>query len=1163
MKWNKTLRRAAALALTALLLPGTAVPTLASGGDTAFDGGTILISSAGDLAELAVRCSLDTWSQDKTVVLTRDISLVGAELTAIPSFDGTFDGGGHTISGLSIQDGTYPAGLFGIVQQGAVIRDLTVTGDVSPSGDADTLGGIAGINHGKLTNCAFRGFVSGTNTVGGVVGLNEGTGQLINCSFRGAVTGEHYVGGIAGQNVGSLIQCVNDGSVNTTEVDPETDLPDLEHLRSTENLPAGTDIGGIAGFSTGLLQSCRNNGSVGYEHMGYNVGGIVGRQSGYLDGCVNSGTVRGRKDVGGIAGQMEPQVTLKYDRTVLSDLWDELDVLEELMDRALSDAEDSSDRITSRMDSLSDSIGTAKDTAVDLTDAMTDWANGNIDQVNDASARVSWVLDRMEPVTGDLEEAMEQLEDAVGAFSDALEDADAAGKLGKDAVRELRLALEDLKAASVQGSEACAHVKAALEHLRAGLGDPEQTRAALEELAGAVSGLSDAFSAMAAAGLEESLNDPALVQLQEGAAALQASFSKVSAALEQIRDALEQLQNSPDQSELQAAWAELRDAAAALKRAAASLDQAVEHLKTVPELLESAGNRASGALKQITGASASMEEAVSLLQQAGEDAADIIEELAEMPSIRFTPVGSDLTGRGDALDDALSQVLDQVNGLNDAMSASSDILLADLRAINRQVGVITDLLRQAGEDAGEDRAEDHFEDISQQELAESRTSGRISNTRNLGSVEGDVNTAGIVGSMAIEYDFDPEDDLTEDGDRSPDFRYQAVAVVWDSVNEGAVTGKKDYAGGIVGRMDLGAVYLCQAYGSVESTDGDYVGGIAGLTRSAIRRCFAKCTLSGNRYVGGITGSGDEDSVVENCRTLVRITDFEQYAGAISGTEDGEFTGNCFVSHRLAGLGRVSYGGKAEPVSYETLSAMPELPDPFRSFTLTFTVEGAVLKTMSFNFGDSFGKEVCPAIPEKEGHYARWDPQDLTDLCFDTVVEAVYTPYITALSSEAVRENGRPVFYAEGDFRDGDTVEALAAEEGDFAGPESRLFRKHTWTEQWHVRLPDAGVHTLRYLPPDEHAHLQVYIRQDGAWEQVQGTQTGRYLAFEAEEADVEIAVFTLTVSRWLWVLPALLAAALCCAVLRRLRSSRKKRKSAARTGPLPKCAQPIQEGNRK
>lgn len=74
-----------------------------------------------------------------------------------------------------------------------------------------------------------------------------------------------------------------------------------------------------------MIQSCTNTGSVGYEHMGYNVGGIAGRQSGYLDGCRNTGTVQGRKDVGGIAGQLEPQVTLRYNEDLLDQLWGKLE----------------------------------------------------------------------------------------------------------------------------------------------------------------------------------------------------------------------------------------------------------------------------------------------------------------------------------------------------------------------------------------------------------------------------------------------------------------------------------------------------------------------------------------------------------------------------------------------------------------------------------------------------------------------------------------------------------------------------------------------------------------------------------------------------------------------------------------------------------------------
>ena len=99
----------------------------------------------------------------------------------------------------------------------------------------------------------------------------------------GTLLGEHYVGGIVGQNEGSVIRCRNDGDVNITEVKTTVAIHEvnLTTIRSTESVPACTDIGGIAGASSGILQSCTNNGDVGYEHVGYNVGGITGRQSGW------------------------------------------------------------------------------------------------------------------------------------------------------------------------------------------------------------------------------------------------------------------------------------------------------------------------------------------------------------------------------------------------------------------------------------------------------------------------------------------------------------------------------------------------------------------------------------------------------------------------------------------------------------------------------------------------------------------------------------------------------------------------------------------------------------------------------------------------------------------------------------------------------------------
>ena len=222
------------------------------------DGNTIHIKTQDDLKELAENCRLDTWSQGKTVILDNNLTLdeTADEFLPIPTFGGTFEGNHHSISGLSLDEEDSRAGLFDTLQASAVINGLAVVGQVTPSGDGDTIGGLAGKNYGKISGCSFEGTIRGTVSVGGLVGINETTGQMINCQFQGTVTGEHYVGGIAGQNTGSLIQCENHGEINTTAVEVSADFSDISLLGTTESVPAGTDIGGIAGFSNGVIQSC-------------------------------------------------------------------------------------------------------------------------------------------------------------------------------------------------------------------------------------------------------------------------------------------------------------------------------------------------------------------------------------------------------------------------------------------------------------------------------------------------------------------------------------------------------------------------------------------------------------------------------------------------------------------------------------------------------------------------------------------------------------------------------------------------------------------------------------------------------------------------------------------------------------------------------------------
>lgn len=99
-------------------------------------------------------------------------------------------------------------------------------------------------------------------------------------------------------------------------------------------MEAHTDTGGIAGLSSGKFTTASNTGTIGYQHVGYNVGGVAGRVSqGYLQNCTNTGAVYGRKDVGGIVGQLEPFLEISYLTDNLTKLDEESDTLIDMHDQ--------------------------------------------------------------------------------------------------------------------------------------------------------------------------------------------------------------------------------------------------------------------------------------------------------------------------------------------------------------------------------------------------------------------------------------------------------------------------------------------------------------------------------------------------------------------------------------------------------------------------------------------------------------------------------------------------------------------------------------------------------------------------------------------------------------------------------------------------------------
>lgn len=430
------MKRISALLLCLLLVLSLPVTALAEEAkDTvettaAEEGTTLRIFRRQQFLELAENCRLDSYSRNLNVVLLADIDLTDVDFAGIPIFCGSFDGKGHTISGLSItQDGSN-MGLFRYVDTSALIQNLTVSGEVTPDGSRSAVGGIAGHNAGKILNCFFDGTVSGANDVGGIAGINAVTGIIDGCHASGSVTGSHRVGGVAGSNLGVIRSCNNRSEVNTTAEENQIKLSDISlgTITGSESVSTVTDIGGIAGTSSGIIRQSKNRGNVGYQHMGYNVGGIAGTQSGYLYKCENFAQVYGRKEVGGIVGQMEPTTFIEYTEDTMQILQSQLGAVSNLTGQAFSTIQDGNSDVGVQVDNLYDSLVDAKDALdtllpngddpyppdQDTIDAAINNANSSL---ADAGSSLYGIMDSINDTAGALSRTMRSIAGQISAMS--------------------------------------------------------------------------------------------------------------------------------------------------------------------------------------------------------------------------------------------------------------------------------------------------------------------------------------------------------------------------------------------------------------------------------------------------------------------------------------------------------------------------------------------------------------------------------------------------------------------------------------------------------------------------------------------------------------------------------------------------------------------------
>ena len=227
--------------------------------------GSYTVTSADGLMNIAEL--VNGGKSDINITLTADIDLTGKDWTPIGtdydnSYKGTFDGGGHTITGLTFTTNDEFAGLFGWLNRAGSVKNVVMEGVQITSNQiyGGKIGGVAGYSDGTIENCSVSGSVSGTVCVGGVVGA-QWEGSITGCSSSATVKGTVYVGGVTGQTNSSatLTACYATGNV-IIEMDPKKNIAG----GSLVGMNAGSSL--LACYATGNVTSTGS--STGYVHIG-------------------------------------------------------------------------------------------------------------------------------------------------------------------------------------------------------------------------------------------------------------------------------------------------------------------------------------------------------------------------------------------------------------------------------------------------------------------------------------------------------------------------------------------------------------------------------------------------------------------------------------------------------------------------------------------------------------------------------------------------------------------------------------------------------------------------------------------------------------------------------------------------------------------------------
>ena len=241
--------------------------------------GSYTVTSADGLINVAEL--VNGGKTDINITLGKNIDLTGKGWTPIGtnydnSYKGTFDGGGHTITGLTVTTNDQFVGLFGYLDRAGTVKNVVMEGIQITSNHvlmSGNTGGVVGYSWGTIENCSVSGCVSGTDCVGGVVGGQQSSGSIIGCSSSATVKGTRHVGGVVGEKWGTMTACYATGDV-TLGID------------SPRNLSCGGGVVGLNGGSRVLAcYAIGNVTSTGRSNGNVHIGGLLGNNYTSVTAC--------------------------------------------------------------------------------------------------------------------------------------------------------------------------------------------------------------------------------------------------------------------------------------------------------------------------------------------------------------------------------------------------------------------------------------------------------------------------------------------------------------------------------------------------------------------------------------------------------------------------------------------------------------------------------------------------------------------------------------------------------------------------------------------------------------------------------------------------------------------------------------------------------------